>query len=311
MSFKPATVLLCSFALCLMVGCGKKEGVIQTTKRLGQVFSEEHITFEGQPYYDSENHLSQQWNWDGDVLFRIDYRDNPPYSEVLYHDGSRLVATRVLAYGVRTELAYDGRKLESIDCFHNDTLFARYSFHHDGKTLTGFDLTIYHDYMPAVPRSLFRSALPIDDALVSYLDADFRNLSRQFAASAKSSSVAHYGFEWEDDDLVQVVCSSDNQTLWSARLTYDDKLNPYSQLLGYREFSNPLSDTEFRCFSRHNVLSITRTPSTIAPDYTYSYNYDGDWPLSRTLTYEVVGSSPTDLTEGVFHYSITDHYIYD
>ncbi len=308
MSFKPATVLLCFSALLLVGACGKKEGVIPTAHRISQVFSEEHITFEGQPYYDCENHLSQQWNWDDDLLFRIDYRDNPPYSEVLYHDGSRLVATRVLAYGVRTELSYDGRKLETIDCFRNDTLFARYAFHHDGQQMTGFDLTIY-DSAAAAPRSLIRTALPLDDALVSYLDADFRNLSRQIAA--KSGSVVHYDFQWDDEDLVQVVCRSDNQTLWSASITYDDKLNPYAQLFGYREFSNPVSDADFRCFSRHNVLSISRTPAGVAPDYTYTYTYDGDWPLSRTLTYDIVGSNNDGLVVGVFHYAISDHYNYD
>lgn len=292
--------------------CGKREGAPDIRGRLVQVYSEETMMMGESELYHYERHLSEQWNWDGKELYRIDYYDSPPYSEVFFYDGRQISRTTIPAYNIRNEFVYDGRMLERIDCYRKDTLLYSCRFRHEDDRMAGMD--IHHTDNPATSNQkadlFYATFSPLMGEMAGRLLAeDQKRLveSRQ-KKGCKGGYEEQYDFTWNDDD-VTLITHRVGSDLEETELSYDDGRNPYAQLFGYREI-NTSPVMGFRMLSEHNVISATVRGNETRV-YNCSYQYDGKYPIRRTVTYSYEASDIQTLEETTYSCTHVDEYRYE
>lgn len=280
--------IIATILLSTAFSCGKKEGAPDTRSRINNIYSSERYTMGDVVLFEDQEHLSQQWFWDDDELYRIDYHENAPYSENFFYDGDQIIRTTIPAYKLRNDFAYDGRRLSSIHTYRADTLIYTVKVSHDGKKLTAIDIHYEQNlsdkgYGLEMMPTMHPLRLLTGDAIAHMVADDACRLSRQRKATNNAEQDIRYEFTWKDDDVVAVDAIAASET-WHATLTYDNKNNPYSQLFGYHLGHEAVWG--FMMMSEHNVLTLTR-PYENSNDqlFTYTYSYDGDYPSQCTLAY--------------------------
>ncbi len=289
-------VLITSFVL-LLASCGKRDGVLDSRQKIDYILSNETLTCDGEPYYSEDWHLSENWNWDGDELYRIDHYDFKQFSENYFYDShNRISYTTVPAYKIRTDFIYDGKKLQRIECSREETRLYHIDFHHDGKELVGMDL--YRENV-IEPDTAEEEALKASMSLVFG-----RDVARMIdVKGGGSKGVVKYAFLWNDGNITRIECPEEG---WSSEIEYDDKRNPYSQLYGYSETNNSMY--RFEMLSRNNILSLSQN----GLDYAFSYEYDKkDFPTQRTVTYSYYAINNTTWDSSLFIYTRTEKYYYN
>lgn len=276
------------FAVAVLASsCSKREGVLDKKNKIDNIYAVENRYFDDQLYNSIENYLAEEWNWDGNELYRIDYHSDHPYSEnFFYGSHRRLERTTVPAYDIRSEFFYDGRQLEHIDIFQNDEPYMTVSLLHD-EQLYEIDCQYHQTHIDTASAALLRHISPLAFLLGAQVAAQLEgdNLVRLAdlqRRGAKSLST-RYVLTWSDNNVTSIDCIDADGTRHIA-LTYDDKTNPYCQLFGYRELTDPLFG--FEMLSENNITSI-RMPYLNNKNqlFTYRYEYQDDCPSKRTLTY--------------------------
>ena len=272
----------------LASSCSKREGVIYKKNKIDNIYAVENRYFDNQLFNSIENYLEEDWHWDGDELYRIDYRSDHPYSEnFFYGSHRRLERTTVPAYDIRSEFFYDGRQLDHIDIFRNDNPYMTLTLLHDDDRLYEIDCLYHQTTADTASVALLPHTCPLAFLLgrqmAAQLEADNRTRLRDMQMRGAKSNTIRYLLTWSDDNVTAIDCIDDNGTRRIA-LTYDDKINPYRQLFGYRELTDPLFG--FEMLSENNITSI-RMPYLFNQNqlFTYRYEYEDDCPSKRTLTY--------------------------
>ena len=262
--------------------CGPKEGAVSSRHKIDQVLAEETVYMDENVYYHHGSHVSEQWHWDGRTLYRIDYIDNGPYSENFFYDGrNRLTRTTVPAYGIRNEFHYDGRRLDSIECFQGDSKYYTLVFFHEGKTLTEMEWRYEPDTKSPLTQKQERAA--VCKTLERVMGADIASLLTQPAQGKGAANTTRYRFEWYKDNVTRIDVSGTNAN-YTVQLAYDDKRNIYRQLFAYSEENDPMYG--FEMLSKNNIVSIIMPfRNDDSQQFSYSYIYDGKFPLQRTQTY--------------------------
>jgi len=306
MNYRHLTIYLSILlTLLALVSCGPKEGVVDHRQRIDQIYASEKASLDGQALYEYNNLLAEQWNWDGNELYRIDYQFSTTYSENIFYDGRhRIIRTTVPAYRQRNDFRYDGRQLNYIDCYEADSLVSTIQFVHDGNVLTEIQRYDYRQSSAKIG-NLFRQLLGTDLACAIEMGA------RRHRAQTKGNGTVRtdFHFEWDDDDNVSRVTYNDGTQTQQIVLTYDEMHNPYSEL--YTSFMMDESIFGFAMMSRHNVVTM-RMPYEMQSDllFTYTYQYEDDYPTSRHLHYSYSSMNETDWTEALYEYDKTEVYSY-
>jgi len=291
--------------LLMLTSCTRKEGVVDHQQRIDQIYASEKASLDGQLLYEYDNLLAEQWNWDGNELYRIDYQFSTTYSENIFYDSrNRIVRTTIPAYRQRNDFRYDGRQLSGIDCYEADSLVSTLVFVHDGKVLTEVQR---YDYGSSAAKGLnpLRQLLGADIASAIEVGAQRHRAQTKGEATVRTD----FHFEWDDDDNVSRVSYNDGTQTQQIVLTYDEMNNPYSEL--YTNFMMEESLFGFAMMSRHNIVTM-RMPYELQSDllFTYTYQYEDDYPTMRHLHYSYSSMSETDWTEALYEYDKTEVYSY-
>lgn len=276
-----------TLALLALFSCSKKEGAVDHRYRIDNIVAEENHYQDTLLFASIPTYLEEDWQWDGNELYRIDYLGDHAYSENFFLDNrNRITQTTIPAYNIMTVFHYDGRKLDRIDIYNHNELYSDMRFVHNDKRL---DEIVCNYYMadtsnPALVKicdpiaSLFKNKVGTIHAMEST-----KSIEKLMKANAKQTVCVHYSLTWDDDNVTAINCSGPDGT-YAITLTYDDKRNPYSQLFGYREITDPIYG--FEMLSENNILTITMPYKDINNQlFTYTYQYDGKYPSRRTLTY--------------------------
>ena len=256
--------------------------------RIDQVISSEKHFQNNQLFFSNVGFVAEDWHWDGKEMYRIDYGYDHPYSENFFYGSKRRIErTTVPAYNIRSEYFYDGRELEHIDVYDKDELYCKMVFVHDEKKLVEVRCN-YYDVSDTTNPILAKSTCP----LANLVGGDFgmqiavdevQRIGEKMAKGSKNNISVRYEFTWTDDNVTAVKCT-DNEGVRNIVLTYDDKINPYSQLYGFRELNDPIFG--FEMLSKNNILSIRMPYRNVENQmFRFSYEYDDDCPLRRVLTY--------------------------
>ena len=290
------------FAPCIILlalsSCGKWEGTVDSRQKIDYIMSKEVMTCDGEPYYSLDWHVSDRWQWDDDELYRIDHYDFNQFSENYFYDNhERISYTTVPALKIRTDFYYDGRKLEKIDCQKDGKQLYYILFQHDDKKLVGMEM---YRYPMADNDTLNQKALM--SPLSFLLGPDVAALIKSRNNNAKSDiQITKYTFTWTDGNITRIDCPDEG---WSSEIEYDKKRNPYSQLFGYSEMNGGMY--RFEMLSRNNMLSLHQPDN----DYSFSYEYDGDYPSQRTVSYTFYAINNNTWDTSLFTYTRTEKYSY-
>ena len=275
------------FSVACLFSCGKRDGVVEDGRRIDSVTAVETQYFDNEVYGTTGTYVEEKWNWDGDELFRIDYHGLHTYSENFFLDHrGRIYRTTVPAYSITCEYVYDGRNLESIEICRDggsETLGLIVFERGDGRVISRIECKQFAEVdTTGIVSDIMNSPLR---AIVGH-DAAQRlsEVCRDVQAVGRKGAVeTTYELTWVDDNVTHIVCRGD-KGVREISLTYDDKSNPYSQLFGYRELTDPIYG--FEMLSKNNVLTIRMPYGKIENQlFTYEYRYEKKYPVSRTLTY--------------------------
>lgn len=185
---RPYSLLL--IALLFLASCTHKDGELDSRQRLSVVLSATRAELDGEPYYELRQDECQQWHWDGNELYRIDYSESEAtFSENFYYDSKgRIERTTVPAYGMSAHFTYDGRKLSRISILKDDLPYRTLTFTHASNAIS--------------------SVRQQDEA---------------------SGQVVEYQLQWADDNVASLTTLREGQTTTVA-YTYDNQRNPYRDL---------------------------------------------------------------------------------
>ena len=260
--------------------CSKKEGKISAKHRLDNVVAIESRYIGNEQIYTTGTYSSEDWHWDGNEAYRIDYGGPGAYSEIFFYDNRhRIAKTTVPAFGIVSEFHYDGRMLEHVDYLKDGSLFSTVSFVHDDEQLTEIIRTTFvaDSVVSRISSSLISSFWGRCD--VGQLAQQTRRTN-----SPKQTQTEHFQLTWSNNNVVAIRCS-DGVEAYDISVTYDDKKNPYSQLFGYHDMNIEVGN--FKMMSENNITRIVmpyKNYGNTTFDFKYVYD-DEDYPSQRTMSY--------------------------
>lgn len=314
--------------LCLLAACSKdEEGVYNPQKKIAKVYESSMYVYN---WYDETNGqwiadtsaedktLVESWEWDGNKLAKITYYEHgnvtekadPVVNDVITftYDGKKV--TRAEGTDEYMTFTYDGKELKSVDVFDKEnptTPEMSFFFEHKDGKIVKIDVTAEGELdlkkatVINLEKVLFHSILPdVNNAekVVSKVNTIMQK------KGAKDQATMPLILTWDGDNVSEM-----STTLFmygftmSAKSTYtfDDKNNPY------QNFLFGLIEGDLFVLNKNNVTkSVTESTflgQTETEELTYTYTYDGKWPVSCTQTY-----SYGDEEEGERSVSSTTNY---
>ncbi len=301
-----AVVAACAM---LCVSCGPKEGVIAKDYKIDLIMAQDSHYVNDAPYFSTGDYVEQDWNWDGDEMYRIDYHGGEhPYQESFFHEGNRIVRTTVPAYNIRVEYFYGTRQLEHIEVYASDELYSYMAFVHDGQTLTDI-VCHYFEVSDTNNAVLDRMSNPlrvlVGDEVAGCLE---QNVAVGAKGAKDGTKSVRYKLSWNGDNPTRITCT-DAEGEKVIYLTYEETDNPFYQLYGFRGLTDPIFG--FGMLSRNNIRTI-RMPYNRNKNqlFTYSYEYDGDAVAKRTLTYSYPSIEALTLDSVMYKVVRTERFSY-
>lgn len=280
----------------LFTSCQKEEGVFNPNKKIYLIFREYHYnsnpTDPNSFQYDVPRYMSEVWDWDEDQLKSISYFDEDAIftckALFFYQD------TRIDSISFENSSAYGFWKFYYqkglIDSMHyeDDYQTSDLVFIHSGNKISKINFEYYSVYgaknteMSFFPLRFVLSSLNPDicDAIVASME---RNVT------SKDGLLTNYVYdlEWRNGNVVKIKeTSSRDNYINFTEYSYDKHTNPFhSSFFGqYNTGGNYAPDVEDFFFptSKNNVLTSKMVDSRdCESSYSYSYVYDGPYPITQ------------------------------
>jgi len=297
---KKKGIIIAIACVAAFASCSKMEGRIDKHRKMDNVVMTENRYNDGALYYTTGTYISEKWNWDGKEMYRVDYYGDSPYSENFFYDNRRrIVRTTVPAYDISSEISYDGRNIDHIDVYEAEQQLMRMDFVRGEKSINEIVCTYYKSVDDVAKLGAIVRGVPVVSTLGAEVVSavagnDVRMMAQKGSLSTKSGYTVRYALTWKDDNIVRVV-RNDGAESTVITLSYDDKNNPYSQLMGYRELDDALFGFGMLCENNVTLMSMPYENHGVV-DFKYSYEYEDDYPVKRTLnyTYNMLSSETWD-----------------
>lgn len=260
--------------LTIFVTSCQKDGVYNPKKKIEKIYLS----------YGDDKILTETWTWDKNLLTKVAYGAGRIY-DVYEYDGKQL--SKVTAYvgdkeGYSYVFTYEKSKLLKIEEILNGKVYETITVEHDGKKIVKMTLKFVEDDYKNIKSvrnnktftTIMRNFLP-----QPIIDKIIENSMRK---ADDYESIVEFVYE---GDNVSKMTMTDKNSSTSMAYTYDDKLNP---------FYNNLYGSEMRgattALSKNNPLTSAMTTTVegeeIKINGTYSYVYDGEYPIEVTYSYK-------------------------
>ena len=177
-----------------------------------------------------------------------------------------------------TEPAYDWGGNHHVD---------EISFVYDGKKIVTLNMTSAYsnyDYLKMNNGSVNRMERLLLENFMPYNKSTEKVIKDLHAKSAKGNTNS-INLTWDGDNVSKITATTSygNATM---TFSYDDKNNPYK---GFLMALGSYGETEIEFFSKNNITKsvshFVENGENYDDEETYTYTYDGKWPLSRTEEY--------------------------
>lgn len=290
------TLLIATAALLLLatVSCNKdQDGVYNPKQKISKIYESGSRTYNDGDSNNTPRHLSEQWEWDGNLLnSRTILSSSGSISDkyTYTYEKKRLVRidyTAVADAGRPTEyttFSYDGKELVQADHYYDNRHEESVRFTHTDGKITAIDITYAEEKGSTHPVNAMLSMLLPPDLQMN--DA-FRQMNAKNAA--KNAYVTRLEVSWTGNNISMMRMTYDDYTQTCA-FTYDDKKNPYYGmclfwLYIYDEVDEMLDSPEYASVhDKNNVLTASYSDSDYHEETcTFTYTYKNDYPETCTV----------------------------
>lgn len=243
----------------------QKEGQYMPKKKIHQIVDTYVTSVEG---VSTTTAQMQVWKWGGDVLSYIEYYD---------HDGN-VLTTMVFGYDKDNRVEeitssssneffkyiYSGKYLEKVEYSRNENLICTYTFDRKDKNIIEVNCT-----------TVSKSDVPMmANPFILFMPENFATALAK-APSTKGTSTIK--LTWDGKNVVEATMNTGAQ-VQSFKWKYDNKNNPFVDFLRFGAI------TYSEMFSQNNVVEETESIDNNTKTTTYTYEYDGKYPVKRTHT---------------------------
>lgn len=243
-----------------------------------------------------ESQVSEQtWIWDDDKLSQIKTSyENFSYTTDFKYDGKRI--SEITSMAGDYTFYYDGDKLEKIILtfdLDEDYSMTIYVQERDGGKITKMRYETTMSYWEKI-KSGDREARRTLDMLRLVVSDDFaKKIQKDAATRVMKKSADSYSYytdveiKYSGDNVVEQrwIYSPDDVEI--VKFKYDGKKNPHYGALWYYAGE----EGTVMAISENNLTSMTYYEEGYpeeAEETVYEYTYSGDWPITRSYSWEEI-----------------------
>ncbi len=255
----------------------RKDGVYNPKKKIHKIYTQKD---------NEKKTLIETWTWNEKKLSRIDYAN---YYSLFEYDGKQ-IAKITSSNGSYTNFIYDGSKINKMEYYENDKLSIHYIFEHDGNKVSKIVVEEYAENID----SKYSNLKSFEDSRIKALRfvlpeqscSTISNYSLQKKnRKANSIDTTTISLTWYGKNVVKMIFEkiSDGKVYTStSTYNHDNKKNPLYDFLSYN-----LDDPVFG-YSKNNITrDFIKDSDNQSWEYTYSYLYDGNFPIQSTRVYRI------------------------
>ena len=301
-------------ATMAFASCQKSEGYFNPDRKINKIYesSETTFTIAGQTTNTTvDKHVSESWTWDGNKLKKIDY----------YNDNGELENTDVFTYDgdvitkiewdeqSHVEFVYDKKVLKAIKMYNEDTLYTETIItQRDGKKITELVAYVFANHpsnskFARANQTALRLLLP---ELAAKDIAQQMGVMRAAKSKTDTNEINPIRLFWEGDNITKMVMTSNAADIQIEQFyAYDNKINPYRSFVNYLCGPNTINDWGSSNNPVYDSTSMTGE-QTLNYGLSYSYEYDGEWPVKRIYTSEIIDPIITHSTKQYVYYEYKD-----
>jgi len=289
---KKVLVLLAAAATLMAVTSCQKEGVYNPKEKIVKIQKSALISTK-EDYNDQvrvvasdtiDKYVAEEWVWDGKLLTNIkNYEWNRLTESAAYaytmnfsYDGKLLTTIK---YGSEiVTYNYVDNNITKIDIYDRADLRRTLDITHDGKKIVKIVMTTYFDddNPSALSKYVISSLLPGKNTAQALLDNK--------ASKGTATYVQTIDFTYDGKNVSKMVMTAPDNRTMTTEFTYDKNKNPFKGC-----FALAITDEGTFCLNENNILTEKSTLSVngVQSDpqtTTYTYEYDGKYPVSYSYT---------------------------
>jgi len=279
---KKLVCILAIGALVLGFSSCKKEGQYMPKKKITQIVDNSVITVAGQSV---TNTTKQNWVWGGSVLSNIDYFDNADnnvLSVFFNYDSDNRISEITTTSHESFKYTYEGKYLNKIEYYRNENFICTYVFSRDNKKI-----------IEVILSNPTKSAITMDvNPFMFILPESAAKSIAKTSAKANDGTIT-FKITWDGKNVTEVSAEINGKTQ-SYKWSYDNKINPFAGLL------IPAMYSYSEQLSQNNVIEEIENLGNGPKTTTYTYEYEGKYPVRRYYT-ETVNESTRNATRMYFY----------
>ena len=230
----------------------------------------------------TSKHLSEEWHWDSNLLTSIDYYKYSSREQTLdytvhffYTDGK---LTRVILgnSGVELQITHNQYGYDKMNYFENGVLVAEFKYRYGNAKIINIDVTYINNTSYASEQAMSALSFILPQVVARNV---VDNIPHHTDVQSKVKSVMSdvntttYSFIYKDNNVIKMTIT-DKSGSQDYNYKYDSKNNPY--------YNSPLSPS-VNLWVGYSVNNIVEESGydflNNASVSTYSYLYDGSWPI--------------------------------
>lgn len=277
---KKYLILTAVSALLLMfVTSCDKDGIYNPKEKISKI------------YYDQEGSkvLSESWTWDKNLLTKVAYGTSQDEYQLFEYDKKQVVKITDYYFGVDhgyVSFIYDKASLSKVEAYNKDNeLTESIEVVHDGKKIIKLTMTSYEQDYETL-KSISHQRL-LSRTLGFFVSKPL--IDKIMQANHKSTTyVTTIEFTYDGDNVISEKYT-DEEVVYTTTYTYDANLNPF--------YDGLFSSENSMALSINNPLSANLTATiggqSFSSTVSYSYVYDGKWPIEQKSTQTFMGQEFT------------------
>lgn len=210
----------------------------------------------------------QVWKWGGSILSLIEYFDidgNVITTLVFgYDEDNRVEEITSSSTNEFFKYTYSGKYLDKVEYSVNENLICTYTFTRKDKKIVEVNCTTTSKSDVAMVANPFVLFMP-------------EKVATALAKAPTTKGTSTIKLTWDGKNVVEATMNRGEQ-VQSFKWKYDNKINPFLNFLRFGSY------TYSNMFSQNNVVEEIESVDNNSKTTTFTYEYDGNYPVKRTYT---------------------------
>jgi len=250
-------------------------GIYKPGKKISKVYEQDEFDVE---------YLLEEWTWQENKLVSIDYYDEGEFDgrDDYYYDGDRLymIGSNNSHYAM---LTYHNKQYDKIKYYDiNDVLVVEITFEYSGNKVSKIIFQKFVDdkkVTSMINRGLMGKLFP--EEVAKMVTQNVKN---------KLAGTYIFTYTYNGDNIASITAN------YGSVITYSDFDNYNSPWYNAHPFSACHETIDTEIYSKNNPGKVIMTVDTYVANLTFTYTYDGNYPVTihmNALYGEIQHSSTT------------------